>query len=86
VLSGKLKGQIPETGKLLTLQARIPGGWRTFGTPRARSKDGRWSYRYTFTSTPTTAHYTFRSVVPQEDAFPYVTGASRLLRVVVRGA
>ena len=83
VLRGTLKGPIPATGKLLTLQARIPGGWRTFGTPRARAKDGRWSYRYRFTRTPTSSRYTFRVVVPQEAAFPYVTGVSRRLDVVV---
>jgi hypothetical protein len=87
VLRGALKGgPIPEAGKLLTLQARIPGGWRTFGTPRARAKDGRWSYRYTFTRTPATARYTFRVVVPHEESFPYVTGTSRALKVVVLGS
>ena len=83
VLRGRLKRPVPETGKLLTLQARIPGGWRTFGTPRARATDGRWSYRYRFTRTPTTSRYTFRVVVPHEAAFPYVTGVSRRLTVVV---
>jgi hypothetical protein len=85
-LRGRLRGApIPATGKIMTLQARIPGGWRTFGTARARASDGRWSYRYTFTRTSATARYTFRVVVPREDAFPYATGVSRPLRVVVSG-
>jgi hypothetical protein len=85
VLRGTLKGAVPATGKLLTLQARIPGGWRTFGTSRARAKDGRWSYRYRFTRTSTTSRYTFRAVVPRDAGFPYVTGTSRHLSVVVLG-
>jgi hypothetical protein len=83
-LRGTVRGQpIPSTGKLVTLQARIPGGWRTFGTARARAKDGQWRYRYRFTQTATTARYTFRVVVPQEETFPYVTGVSRRITVVV---
>ncbi|HWK27154.1 MAG TPA: hypothetical protein VNS09_11340 [Solirubrobacter sp.] len=87
VLSGQLRGrEIPRSGKLLTLQARVPGGWRTFGTARARAKDGRWSYRYVFTRTPTTARYTFRAVVPREAAYPYVAGTSSRVSVLVRGS
>jgi hypothetical protein len=86
-LRGTVRGRpIPAAGKLVTLQARIPGGWRTFGIARARASDGRWRYRYTFTRTPTTARYTFRVLVPREDAFPYATGVSRPLRVVVAGS
>jgi hypothetical protein len=86
-LRGAVQGApIPRAGKLITLQARVPGGWRTFGNARARAKDGRWSYRYTFTRTPTTARYTFRAVVPREEAFPYATGVSARLSVVVVGS
>ena len=49
-------------------------GWLTFGNARARSKDGKWSYRYTFTGTTRTSRYRFRVVVPLEDAYPYVSG------------
>ena len=41
----------PTSGKLMTLQAWTSRGWLTFGNARARSKDGKWSYRYTFTGT-----------------------------------
>jgi hypothetical protein len=86
-LRGTVKGRpIPHTGKLVILQARIPGGWRTFGTARAHAESGRWAYRYTFTQTPTTSRYRFRVLVPQEEGFPFTTGSSPLLQLVVRGS
>lgn len=86
-LRGRLSDrEIPAPGKLITLQARVPGGWRTFATARARAKDGRWSYRYRFTNTSRPTRYTFRALIPAEASYPYVKGISNRLTVVVRGS
>jgi hypothetical protein len=86
VFRGRLPGApIPAAGKLLTLQAKTPRGWRTFGTPRARASDGRWSFRYEFTGTPVTTRYSFRVLAPQESGYPYAAGTSKVATVLVRG-
>jgi hypothetical protein len=86
VFRGRLLGApVPEEGKLLALQALTTRGWRTFATPRARGRDGRWSYRYNFTDTPTTVRYSFRVVAPKEAGYPYEEGTSKVARVLVLG-
>jgi hypothetical protein len=86
VFRGRLLGApVPEEGKLLALQAQTTRGWRTFATPRARGRDGRWSYRYNFTDTPTTVRYSFRVVAPKEAGYPYEEGTSKVARVLVLG-
>jgi hypothetical protein len=86
VFRGELLGRpIPATGKLLALQALTARGWRTFATPRARGRDGRWSYRYHFTGTSATARYAFRALVPTEASYPYAQGVSRVAHVLVFG-
>ena len=87
VLRGRLLGRpVPAAGKVVTVQAWTTRGWRTFGTARARARDGRWAYRYTFTGTATTSRYRFRAIVPLEESYPYVTGSSPVAAVIVRGA
>ncbi len=76
-------GPLPAAGKILALQALTTKGWRTFATPRARAKDGRWSLRYRFTGTPTRTRYSFRVVTPVESGYPYAQGTSRTARVLV---
>lgn len=82
---GRVRGRIPHTGKLLQLQAYSRGTWRTFATPRAAVRSHRWRYRYRFSATRGIVRYRFRALVPPETGFPYVRGASRSLRVTVRG-
>jgi hypothetical protein len=86
VLRGRVRGKpIPNTGKLVQLQAYSRGNWLTFATPRANPATGRWSYRYRFTSTRGTVRYRFRARVPRESGFPYGAGVSRSAYVTVRG-
>ena len=86
VLRGRVLGHpLPTVGKLVQLQAYSRGRWLTFATPRASAKTGRWSYRYRFTATRGTVRYRFRVRVPRESGFPYISGASRLVHVTVRG-
>jgi hypothetical protein len=78
-------GPLPTVGKLIQLQAYSRSEWRTFATPRARSRSHRWSYRYRFSATRGTVRYRFRAVVPAEGGYPFVRGSSRSLDVTVRG-
>lgn len=83
--AGRLLGRpLPRAGKLVALQARVPGGWRTFATPRADAR-GRFSHRYRFTSTTGLRRYLFRALVEREPSYPYERGVSRRVAVVVRG-
>jgi hypothetical protein len=83
--TGRLLGMpIPAAGKLVALQARVGGRWRTFATPRANSK-GVFRYRYRFTSTTGRRRYVFRAVVAREAAYPYERGITKTVKVVVHG-
>jgi hypothetical protein len=84
--SGRLRGgAIPTEGKLVELQFYDRGKWRTFRTTRAAAADGRWSYAYRFDGTRGTRHYRFRIRIPRESGYPFAPGASRTVRVTVRG-
>jgi len=86
VLRGQIPGRpLPAVGKLVQLQAYSRGRWLTFATPRASAASGRWSYRYRFTATRGTVRYRFRALIPQEAGFPYASGASRPVHVLVKG-
>jgi hypothetical protein len=85
VLRGRIRGGPLPVGKLVQLQAYSRGRWLTFATPRASRGTGRWSYRYRFTATRGTVKYRFRVRLPQEAGFPYISGVSRSVRVLVRG-
>ena len=76
---------IPAAGKVLDLQAFYRGKWRTFATPRASSRSGSWSYRYRFGATRGRVLYKFRLKIRSESAYPYATGYSNVIKVVVTG-
>lgn len=83
---GRLKGGwIPTTGALVELQVRSRGQWRTFAQPRANAKTGRWEYRYRFGTVSGQANFRIRARVRRQPGFPFTTGASRPIRVRVRG-
>jgi hypothetical protein len=82
---GRLLGKpIPAGGKVVMLQARVGREWRTFATPRAGAS-GAFKHRYRFTATTGRRRYVFRALVTREAAYPYETGTSRKVAVIVRG-
>ena len=82
---GRLLGRpLPEGGKLVDLQVKLRGRWRTFAAPRADSA-GRWTYEYRFEATRGRVVYRFRARIRREAAYPYELGHSRTVRVTVRG-
>ncbi len=81
--TGRLVGGPVPTGKLVALQVSLRGEWRPFTTVRADSSR-RFRAVYRFTGTNSTARYRFRAVAPREATYPYDTGASRPVGVLVR--
>jgi hypothetical protein len=82
-----LGGHIPRRGALLVLQAFVRGQWHRVGTGavfRSR-RSGRWSTPYTFLATRGTVRWRFRVAILATGDYPFATGYSRPLTIVVRG-
>jgi hypothetical protein len=82
VFRGALKGGPGRPGTLVTMQELDPRPL-TFQTLRVH-RDGRFrgSYRFRYTYRPT--RFRFRALVQQQAGYPYLTGSSRAVAVVVR--
>jgi hypothetical protein len=80
--SGRITAKPIVPRKSVYLQVVVRGRWRTFDTTRADS-EGRWSLRYRFTATRRPTAYRFRAVIPVEQSFPWATGRSPAVRVLV---
>jgi hypothetical protein len=84
-LSGRLRLRgftLPESGKLVELQAFDRGRWRVFATTRARGARATWRTSYRFGSRP--GSYRIRARIRREGTIPYDLGYSRPVRVTVR--
>ena len=84
-LSGRLglRGRtLPESGKLVELEAFDRGRWRVFATTRARGARAAWSTSYRFGSRPGT--YRIRARIRHEGSVPFELGYSRPVRITVR--
>jgi hypothetical protein len=79
---GRLHAPVP--GKLVELQARLPGRWQTFKTVKT-GPNGVWRASYRFGSTCGVQVYGFRARLPRQAGYPYATGRTRRVAVRVRG-
>jgi hypothetical protein len=75
---------IPQGGKLIQLEVLLANGWQTFRTART-DQSGRWAVPYRFARTRGVQTYRFRVKLPVEAGYPFAAGASRTVRVSVRG-
>ena len=66
------------------MQAYFRGRWRTFSTVRA-GNGGGWRFPYRFGGTVGRVTYRFRARLPSEGGYPFISGNSRVVRVVVVG-
>jgi hypothetical protein len=83
-LSGRLLGgRVPSRGKLIDVQAREQGRWRTFATVRSRAS-GTFTTRYRFRSSAPRKTYPMRVRVRPDAAYPFAVGYSRSVKVRVR--
>ena len=74
-------GWIPAGGKLVMVQAMIPGrGWQTFSVARTDTS-GVWNVRYRFRTSIGSSGYLIRVVVPAEAAYPFDRFTSSPLRI-----
>ena len=73
----------PARGKLIDVQARELGRWRTFATVRSRAS-GTFTTRYRFRSSAPRKTYPMRVRVRPDAAYPFAVGYSRAVRVRVR--
>jgi hypothetical protein len=84
-LSGRLRGgAILPQGKLVEIQVFARGHWRTFVTTRT-NPGGVWRQEYRFDGTRGKVRYRLRARIPKEAGYPYGTGHSARISVVVRG-
>lgn len=73
---------VPQSGKLVDVQAHDAGRWRTFATARARGRHGTWRAAYDFSGRP--GRFPVRVRIRRESTFPYELGYSRAVIVIVR--
>jgi hypothetical protein len=83
--SGRLLGPPAAAGKLVTLQAFYRRAWRTFAVTRADGR-GRFRQAYRFQATVGRVAYHFRALIEREASYPYETGVTPVVTVVVNGA
>jgi hypothetical protein len=81
---GSVLGGPSAAGLVVELQAPLGKGWQEFATART-SDAGRFRITYRFTRVPRVRHFRIRVRVRKQGAYPYATGASRPVRVTVRG-
>ncbi len=77
-----LGGPVPRGGKLVDLQARVDGRWRTFATVRT-GRRGRLRHRHRFAASSTGRTFWFRLLARKETAYPYESAASPAVAVRV---
>ena len=83
----KFSGQLIRKGlinsKSIELQAMVDGRWQTFKTTHA-DRSGRWKTSRTLRFTRRPTLYSFRALVTsRENSWPWSTGYSRSIRVLV---
>ena len=81
--TGRLRGRpLPRSGKLIDLQARERGRWKTFDSVRTGAR-GRFAAKLRFTRRARRVTYPFRARVRRDESYPYALGLSRAVRVRV---
>ncbi len=85
MFSGQVRSlPLPASGKLIEVEVLLSGGWQTFRTVRTDAT-GRWQIPYRFARTVGVQWYRFRIELPREAGYPFANGASKSIRVRVRG-
>jgi hypothetical protein len=82
--SGALRARPAVAGKLVSLQAFYRRAWRTFAVARADAR-GRFRQTYRFQATVGRVAYRFRARIEREASYPFETGVTPVVTVVVRG-
>src|SRR5206468_1844931 len=79
-------GHIPPGGKVVELQYYTQGiGWRLFGEHIRTDPHGRWRFTYPFQGVHGTIRFALQLSIASEAAYPFASGHSRTIGLVVRG-
>jgi hypothetical protein len=81
--SGAVAGAPGNARKVVELQVKKGRRWMTFRSTRLHK--GAFRERYRFVNTRSRQTYVFRARVRQESGFPFASGASKPVKVTVRG-
>jgi hypothetical protein len=81
--TGALPGPYAD-GRAVALQARVGRKWRTFKA-LTTGREGSFRGKYRFTQTRGRVLYVFRALVKKQSPYPYSQGASKKVKVLVRG-
>src|SRR3954451_6359077 len=81
--SGSIAGAPANARKVVELQVKKGTRWMTFTSTRLHN--GKFTSNYRFTASQRRTTYVFRARVRQEAGFPFLTGASKQVKVTVRG-
>jgi hypothetical protein len=81
--TGALPGPYAD-GRAVAIQARVGRKWRTFKA-LTTERDGSFRGKYRFTQTRGLVLYLFRALVKKQTPYPYSQGASKKVKVLVRG-
>jgi hypothetical protein len=85
LFSGQVRSlPLPASGKLIQVEVLLSGRWQTFRTVRTDAS-GRWQMPYRFERTVGVHWYRFRIELPREAGYAFANGASKSIRVRVRG-
>ena len=68
------------------MQALLPRPLANFLDGSSATPDGRWRFPYRFGGTVGRVTYRFRARLPAEGGYPFISGNSRVVEVVVRGS
>jgi hypothetical protein len=83
--TGRLKGgNVPAGGKLVILEAWVRGVWQPIAQMRTTT-NGRWHAQHTFTTVAGRAQFRFRLSIPHDNLYPFASGNSGRINVVVEG-
>ncbi len=83
--SGQVRSvPVPAAGKLVEMQVVLSGRWQTFRTVRT-DPEGAWRVDYRFRRSCGRVRFRFRARLPAEAGYPFATGRTSPVPVVVRG-
>jgi hypothetical protein len=87
VLSGRVRtggAELPSLGKRIQLEYRARRGWRPFESSVQTDPDGRFRLRATLPGLKRTIRMRFRARIEREDGWPFATGHSNTVDLIVR--
>ncbi|MBJ7348579.1 MAG: carboxypeptidase regulatory-like domain-containing protein [Thermoleophilaceae bacterium] len=77
---------LPRGGKTVEIRYRVGNLWSKFVIPTKTFADGRFEVGYPFSASKRSLRFEFRASAPPQDGWPFATGVSKPVKVLVREA